>query len=661
MNQSSVPKSSHHLSSHNLSNPSFKAFGRLALFTALILLFTACSSVGEAPELANAGSDVKYLKVRVASDKDDAEERSSGQVVTSSTDLELSYDVKRGQQLVGLRFTKLGIPQGAKIHRAEVRFKADERDEGSLKLTLRAEQSDSAAPFAEKSRNLSSRKTSASVTWQPAAWRTVGEHGGKQFTPDLSKLLQEVVNRPGWQQGNAFALLISSSSKAKRVAESYRGDPKGAPQLYIEYSVASAGPSAPAPAPTPAPAPKPAPAPVAQAKNVLYVSLGGSDSNDGRSKDKPLQTLFKASQVVKPGDTIYLRGGVYKGKLQGYIGYDRTSFRTNGTKDKPITIMSYPGEHAIFDGSDRHWSESKSLSSPVLFDVVADHYVIQDLTFRNSAGRGLYLRGNYISVRNVLSHNHHSDGVYLLGNYGTFEDIVSHSNYSQQNGGDSADGLKIASGKGHAVRNFLAYNNSDDGIDIYCATRSLVEHSVAHSNGRGYAGNGNGFKLGCHDESNNQNMVRYNLAYKNRKNNFDGNGGGGATMLHNTSWKAGSHGFIAYAPEGSGKTPFILKNNLSYQDKKATGMSRRDKDKSSFNSWDLKIDNPQFASLDASSRDFLTLSTSSPAIDAGAKLSHAYKGQAPDLGALEVGMHIAELLGSTVKALQEGSLQLAGW
>ena len=208
-------------------------------------------------------------------------------------------------------------------------------------------------------------------------------------------------------------------------------------------------------------------------------------------------------------------------------------------------------------------------------------------------------------MRNVLSHNHHSDGIYLLGDYGTFEDSVSHSNNSYQNGGESADGIKIATGTKHVVRNFLAYNNSDDGIDVFCGSKSLVEYSVAHSNGAGHSGDGNGFKLGCRRTDNSQNIVRYNVAYKNRANNFDGNSGGGLTMLHNTSWKAGAHGFIAYAPKSSGKAPNVLKNNLSFQDKKTKGMSRDDK--SSHNSWDLNINNPDFASLSPSNKSFLKL------------------------------------------------------
>ena len=591
--------------------PKKSSYAKLVLLAAIVLLLGACSSVAEGPELETSAT-VKKLWIRVSSDRDDAEERSSGKVVTSSTDIELTYDVKRGQQLVGLRFNNLKIPQGAKIKHAHVRFKADETDRGAIKLRIRGDDSDNAARFVEKRRNLSSRKlTSASVTWQPVDWLRVGAKGGKQWTPDISKVLQEVVSRKGWKSGNSFAVLIDSKSKAKRVAESYRGDKKGAPLLYIEYTLnsPSAGPSSPAPAPKP----------VAKPKSVLYVSPKGSDNNDGRSKDKPLRTLSHTAKVVRPGDTVYLRGGVHKGYLNRY-------FKTDGRKDARITIMSYPGEKAIIDGSSRSYKDSKSMTNPTLFNILADYYTIQNLTFRNSAGRGLHIKGSHNIVQNVITHHHHSDGIYNIGDYNLYENFVAHNNYSKQNGGDSADGIKLASGKHNKVRNCHIYKNSDDGVDIWGTINTLVEYCVSHDNGYGYAGNGIGFKLGGAYTKNNKAMVRYNISYKNRV-NFHNNGSGGVTMIHNTSWKARQIGFVAYAPASKGLTPNIVKNNLSYQDKKPKGMSRRDV--SVNNNWDLKISNPKFASLNPSSGNFLKLNKSSQALDAGVKVGLAYKGKAP--------------------------------
>ena len=631
------------------ANRSSKRIAKLALAATFAFLFSACSSVPNTPELETAGA-VKYLKQRVASDLDDVEQRATGEVMFTSTDLELTYDASRGPQVVGVRFHSLAIPQGAKIQRAEVRFKADENDTGSATLVLHGDDSDSAARFEKVKYNLSKRtKTAAKVTWQPRGWKT-GEQGGKQVTPSIAPILQEVVNRSGWRSGNAFALLISGNSKAKRVAESYRGDRNGAPMLYVEYTVSttSAGPSAPAPAPTPV---------TTQPKGVLYVSPKGSDSNTGRAKGEPLKTIYRASQLVQPGDTVYLRGGVYKGRYQSYFGYDRKPFMTDGRKDAPITIMSYPGEKAIIDGGDRHYSDYASVSSPALFKVKANYYVVQNLTFRNGAGRALVIKGDHNVVRNVLSYNNHSDGIYGMGDHNLFEDFVSHGNNSKQNGGDSADGLKLSFGSHNTVRNCHTYNNSDDGIDIWATLNSLVEHCVAHHNGYGYSGNGIGFKMGGNHVKDNNAMVRYNVGFKNRI-NFDNNGSGGVTMVHNTSWRARQIGIIGYAPASTGKAPVVLKNNLSYQDPKPKGTEKATIQRN--NSWNLGISNPNFVSLEHTSSGFLKLKSSSPAVDAGVKLSLTYQGAAPDLGALELGRSLAQLLGSEVRALQGGELRLAG-
>ena len=47
------------------------------------------------------------------------------------------------------------------------------------------------------------------MPWSPEDWGTVGEADRRQLSPDLSKLVQEVVDRPGWTAGNSVAFLIS--------------------------------------------------------------------------------------------------------------------------------------------------------------------------------------------------------------------------------------------------------------------------------------------------------------------------------------------------------------------------------------------------------------------------------------------------------------------
>jgi hypothetical protein len=183
-------------------------------------------AIGTAP-------DSPGLDVRVAVRADDAEEATSGSVDLSSSDLELVTDGSI-QQTVGIRFAGLAIPAGATITKASVQFVADESQSTATALTLRAQAADNAATFTTSSGNLSSRpRTSASVSWAPAAW-SAGAAGAAQRTPDLAPVVQEVVSRPGWASGNALALLVTGTGH--RTAVSYDGGSGKAPVLHVEYS-----------------------------------------------------------------------------------------------------------------------------------------------------------------------------------------------------------------------------------------------------------------------------------------------------------------------------------------------------------------------------------------------------------------------------------------
>ncbi|MCP3914993.1 MAG: hypothetical protein GY711_05520 [bacterium] len=171
--------------------------------------------------------------LRIGSTQNDAEENINGSVVLTSSDLELVFD-RGGNQTVGLRFTGVPIPNGATIQEAYVQFQVDETPSAATSVTIEGQASDQAPPFVSVAGNLSTRaRTSASVGWSPPAWPNVGEAGLAQRTPDLSPILQQIVDRGGWSAGNALALLITGSGE--RVAESYDGVASAAPLLHVEY------------------------------------------------------------------------------------------------------------------------------------------------------------------------------------------------------------------------------------------------------------------------------------------------------------------------------------------------------------------------------------------------------------------------------------------
>jgi hypothetical protein len=112
------------------------------------------------------------------------------------------------------------VPPGAIIDSARVRFRTDEVSAGPAALRIQAEATDDSAPFLAVSRNLTDRtRTVASVDWSPAPWPTVGVTGTDQTTPDISSVLQRVVDRPGWTAGNHATILVSGSGR--RTADAF--------------------------------------------------------------------------------------------------------------------------------------------------------------------------------------------------------------------------------------------------------------------------------------------------------------------------------------------------------------------------------------------------------------------------------------------------------
>jgi len=178
-------------------------------------------------------TDLKTTEIRVAAGSDDAEESSSGSMTLTSSDLELVND--GSDQTVGMRFVGVNVPRNAAVLSAYVQFTVDETQSTATSLTIQGETTDNAGGFTTSSQNISSRsRTNASVSWDPAAWNTVGAAEADQRTPDLAAVLQEIFNRPGWASGNALSIIVTGTGH--RTADSYDGSPAGAPLLHIEYS-----------------------------------------------------------------------------------------------------------------------------------------------------------------------------------------------------------------------------------------------------------------------------------------------------------------------------------------------------------------------------------------------------------------------------------------
>ena len=179
---------------------------------------------------------VPMLTIAIASSADDAEQSAAGAVTLDSSDLELVRDdgTSAGNQIVGLRFNGVSIPQGAIITNATIQFTADESQNEATLLNIFAVAADQAAAFTTAANNLSTRAlTSLSVPWTSGAW-TTGESNATQRTPNLAGLVQEIISRPGWASGNALAFLISGTGH--RTADAFDKAGGSPARLAVQYT-----------------------------------------------------------------------------------------------------------------------------------------------------------------------------------------------------------------------------------------------------------------------------------------------------------------------------------------------------------------------------------------------------------------------------------------
>jgi hypothetical protein len=179
------------------------------------------------------------MEVWVSESSDDAEESAGGSVGLTSSDLELVRTST--DQQIGMRFQNIAIEQGAIINSAFIEFATDESwHTEATNLTLYGQAHNNAQTVSGSSNNISHGvKTNASVAWNIAdgdKWATT--HARYQ-SPDLAKLIQEIVDRSGWESGNSLAIIVTGTGK--RVAESWNGanghgDLTLAPRLFIDYT-----------------------------------------------------------------------------------------------------------------------------------------------------------------------------------------------------------------------------------------------------------------------------------------------------------------------------------------------------------------------------------------------------------------------------------------
>ena len=130
-------------------------------------------------------------------------------------------------------------------------------------------------------------------------------------------------------------------------------------------------------------------------KQTFYVALNGSDLNSG-GEISPFRTIQKAADLMHPGDTCIIRGGVYREWVQPSRG--------GISETEPITYKAACGEEVIVKGSEpiTEWTH---LEGSVWRVELADSFFGDFNPFKTNVSGGWLLFG----------HQHHLGEVYLNG------------------------------------------------------------------------------------------------------------------------------------------------------------------------------------------------------------------------------------------------------
>jgi hypothetical protein len=106
------------------------------------------------------------------------------------------------------RWRNVNIPKGATIISAEIKLYGKDYLSGDFQQSVIIKGLLDSASFSSRTDLDSRKRTSAQVSWKPVSW---GSSYGWHSTPDISSLIQELINQSSWQQGGSIAIDIKST------------------------------------------------------------------------------------------------------------------------------------------------------------------------------------------------------------------------------------------------------------------------------------------------------------------------------------------------------------------------------------------------------------------------------------------------------------------
>ena len=117
-----------------------------------------------------------------------------------------------------------------------------------------------------------------------------------------------------------------------------------------------------------------------RAGNIYCLSKTGKDTNTGLLPDKCFATLKKIKATIKPGDTVYIRAGIYTSADQ--YGAVIAATLTGGTTALPYAFVGYPNESVTLGQDLTNTPTSTAVLAPSIRSGPFSGYVIAGMNLR---------------------------------------------------------------------------------------------------------------------------------------------------------------------------------------------------------------------------------------------------------------------------------------
>jgi hypothetical protein len=256
----------------------------------------------------------------------------------------------------------------------------------------------------------------------------------------------------------------------------------------------------------------------------VWLATNGNDSNPG-TEASPVATLLKAYDLMCPMQANVENGTECSGpaprsicvKSGTYTMTERLEFRKTrmGTASNRLILQGAPGvtlaQRPVFDFRTQTRLSCGANPDNIGGLTVNAHFVtVKNLVVRGANDNCILVQGTQGLIENVLTYECADTGIQIssggeymgTGTNNTVTNCDSHSNNDTQCQGENADGfaIKEGTGAGNVFTGCRAWNNTDDGFDLYAWTTPVrIENSWAFDQSRtteGSGSDGNGFKLG---------------------------------------------------------------------------------------------------------------------------------------------------------------------